>query len=80
MIKNLREQMASDRKRKYEMLIRKRDDFLKENSCQRKERKEKEDKDRQDFKEYKLNFFPFTYGEQYVKKQEKLKDVLKEDF
>jgi len=25
--------MASDRKRKYEMLIKKRDDFLKENSC-----------------------------------------------
>ncbi len=62
-IRNLKEQIAGDKRRKYELLMRKRDDFIRENHSFIQAKKEKKDREKQDYKEYKLNFFPFTYGE-----------------
>lgn len=71
-IKNLREQIAGDRKRKYDLLMRKRDEFIRENSQQQRDRKEKEDRERQENRDYKLDFFPFTYGEKLEARRTKL--------
>ena len=46
MIQSLKQQIIGDRKRKYELLMHKRDEFLKENTSQRREKLEKEDSEK----------------------------------
>jgi hypothetical protein len=41
-----------------------RNEFVKENSKRKKEKVDREEKEKNDYKEYKIDFFPFTYGEQ----------------
>jgi hypothetical protein len=55
--------MVTDRKRKYDLLMRKRDEFIRDNIVQKKERKEKEEKERLERKEERISFFPCTQGE-----------------
>ncbi len=62
-IRNLKEQIAGDKRRKYELLMRKRDEFIRENNSYIQAKKDKKDKEKQDYREYKPNYFPFTYGE-----------------
>ena len=45
-IKEVREQMAGDRKRKYELLMRKRDEFVRDNNQFLQAKKEKKDRER----------------------------------
>lgn len=71
--------MANDRKRKYDLLMHKREEFVKDNSSYIQSKKEKRDKERLDYKEYKLNFFPFTHGEQLEDKRSQMKDTMKEE-
>lgn len=63
LIKSLKEQMANDKKRKYELLLQKREEFIRENSNQVQDRRDKSNQERKEFKEYKPTFFPFTHGE-----------------
>jgi len=79
-IKSVKDQIIGENRRKYELLMRKRDEFVRDNSVKRKEKQDKEQRDRQEYKEYKLNFFPFTYGEEVEHHQAKLRDGLKEDY
>jgi hypothetical protein len=45
-IKEVREQMAGDRKRKYELLMHKRDEFVRDNNQFLQAKKEKKDRER----------------------------------
>jgi hypothetical protein len=60
--------------------MRKRDEFVRDNSVKRREKQDKEQRERQEYKEYKLNFFPFTYGDDVEIHQAKLRDGLKDDY
>lgn len=52
-----------DRNKKYEMLIKMKNEFVKENSQRRQEKVERDRRQFSEDKNYKLDFFPFTYGE-----------------
>ena len=78
-IKGVRDQIAGERRRKYELLMRKRDEFVRDNTQQSIEKRDKKDRDRKEFLDYRPNFFPFTYGEEVESKRAKLRENLKED-
>jgi hypothetical protein len=78
-IKGVRDQIAGERRRKYELLMRKRDEFVRDNTQQSIEKRDKKDRDRKEFLDYHPNFFPFTYGEEVESKRAKLRENLKED-
>jgi len=80
MIQTLKEQLLGDRRKKYELFMHKRDEFLKDNVTQRREKQEKEESDRQSYKEYRLNFFPFTYGEVIEQHQAELRETRKSEY
>lgn len=75
----MREQIAGDKRRKYELVMRKREEFVKDNTVQSVEKREKKERERQEAVEYRPNFFPFTYGEEVEAKRAKLRDTLKDD-
>ena len=76
----MRDQIAGERKRKYELLMRKREEFVNDNSKQSVEKREKKDRERKEFLDYRPNFFPFTYGEVVESKRAKLRENLKDEF
>ena len=78
-IKGVRDQIAGERRRKYELLMRKRDEFVRDNTQQSIEKRDKKDRDRKEFLDYRPNFFPFTYGEEVESKRAKLRENLKKD-
>lgn len=80
MIQTLKEQLLGDRRKKYELFMHKRDDFLKDNASQRREKQEKEESERQAYREYRLNFFPFTYGDVIEQYQAELRETRKSEF
>ena len=80
MIQSLKQQIIGERKRKYELLMHKRDEFLKDNTSQRREKQEKEDSEKQAFKDYKLNFFPFTNGDVIEEYQANIRETRKSEY
>ena len=70
----MRDQIAGERQRKYELLMRKRDEFVRDNTKQSIEKGDKKDRDRTEFLDYRPNFFPFTYGEEVESKRSKLRE------
>jgi hypothetical protein len=79
-IKSVRDQIAGERKRKYELLMRKRDEFVSDNTKQSVDKRHKKDRERKEFLDYRPNFFPFTYGEEVESKRAKLRENLKDEF
>ena len=75
----MRDQIAGEHRRKYELLMGKRDEFVRDNTQQSIEKRDKKDRDRKEFLDYRPNFFPFTYGEEVESKRAKLRENLKED-
>jgi hypothetical protein len=69
-----------EKRRKYELVMRKRDEFIKENEQQRRTRREKEEGINKERQEYRLDFFPFTYGERVEQRQAELREIRKNDF
>jgi hypothetical protein len=79
-LKSVREQIAGERRRKYDLMLRKRDEFIRDNSAQHLAKKTKEEIERKEFLDYRPNFFPFTYGEEVERQRAKLRENLKEQF
>jgi hypothetical protein len=53
----------NERRKKYELLLKLKTDFVKENEKKMKEKMERDKKERRDELDYRIDFFPFTYGE-----------------
>ena len=60
--------------------MRKREEFVTDNTKQSADKRDKKDKERKEFLDYRPNFFPFTHGEEVESQRAKLRDNLKEEF
>jgi hypothetical protein len=79
-IKSVRDQIAGERRRKYELLMRKREEFVTDNTKQSADKRDKKDKERREFLDYRPNFFPFTHGEEVESQRARLRETLKDEF
>lgn len=59
--------------------MRMRNEFVKENNVRRLEKKDRDDRMRNDDRSYRINFFPFTHGEQVEKRRMEEKETQKEE-
>lgn len=73
LIKDIKDSLVQENRRKYDLLLKTRKEFVDENTKQRKEKRQRDAQEKQGNKDFKVNFFPFTYGDPIEKKRANLK-------
>jgi len=53
----------TEKRKKYELLLKLRKDFVAENTKKNVEKKNRDAKERREELNYRINYFPFTHGE-----------------
>lgn len=69
LLRNLKDQLLSEKRKKYELLLKLRKDFVAENTKKNAEKKERDAKAKKEELDYRINYFPFTHGEKVEDKR-----------